>query len=459
MIPIVTPAEMAEVDRQAAEPVEVLIGRAGYAVARAARDLLGGTYGRRVTVIAGPGNNGADGHAAAAILEGWGAGVTRVDARNPGQSVPPSDLIIDAAFGTGLRRPYVPPATGGAPVLAVDIPSGLSGDTGRVLEGGRALPAVATVTFQAYKPGLLIGDGPRLAGDVEVADIGLGALVERAASACLIEDGDVVADWPRRGRNAHKWQQAVLIVGGSPGMYGAPWLVARSALRAGAGYARVRVPGAPPDGGVPPGDHVSVPLPAEGWAAVAAEDAQRFRALVVGPGLGPGHRLEVAWLLEATPDLPAIVDADGLTSLEDIGTLASVTKARSAPLVITPHEGEYTRLVGQPVGEDRLADVRDVASRSGAVVLLKGSTTVVAAPDGEVRVVTAGSSRLATAGTGDVLSGAIGAALAGGLGGLEAAAVAAHVHGRAAANGPVEGLVASDLPALISEWLSTTLTP
>jgi NAD(P)H-hydrate epimerase len=124
--------------------------------------------------------------------------------------------------------------------------------------------------------------------------------------------------------------------------------------------------------------------------------------------------------------------------------------------VLTPHEGEYARITGAPPGDDRLDEVRDVARRSGAVVLLKGSTTVVAAPDGRVRLVAAGSSRLATAGTGDVLSGVIGAALAGGLDGLEAAALAAHAHGRAAGSGPAEGLVASDLPPLISQWLSGT---
>jgi NAD(P)H-hydrate epimerase len=133
---------------------------------------------------------------------------------------------------------------------------------------------------------------------------------------------------------------------------------------------------------------------------------------------------------------------------------AGVVKARSAPTVLTPHDGEYARLVGRPPGEDRIADVRAVAQQTGAVVLLKGSPTVVADPDGRVLLVSSGSARLATAGTGDVLSGAIGAFLARGLPALEAAAFAAHCHGRAAALGPAEGLVASDLPDLMSRWLS-----
>ena len=154
--------------------------------------------------------------------------------------------------------------------------------------------------------------------------------------------------------------------------------------------------------------------------------------------------------------VPAVVDADGLRALGDLDTVAAVAKARPGPLVLTPHEGEYARLVGRPPADDRIADVRAVAARTGAVVLLKGSPTVVAEPGGRVLLVNAGSSRLATAGTGDVLSGAIGAFLARGLPALEAAALAAHCHGRAAWTGRPEGLVAGDLPDLLSAWLSET---
>jgi hydroxyethylthiazole kinase-like uncharacterized protein yjeF len=148
------------------------------------------------------------------------------------------------------------------------------------------------------------------------------------------------------------------------------------------------------------------------------------------------------------------VDADGLRALGDLDTVTALVKARSGPLVLTPHDGEFARLVGKPPGEDRLADVRAEAARTGAVVLLKGSTTLVAEPGGEVLVVNAGSARLATAGTGDVLSGTIGAFLARGLPAAEAAALAAHCHGRAASLGRAEGRVAGDLPDLLSRWLS-----
>jgi NAD(P)H-hydrate epimerase len=463
---------MAEVDRRATEPVEVLIERAGFAVARAARRLLAGGYGRRVVVVAGRGNNGADGRAAARVLTRQGVAVVVVEATDARVderlAAAAPHLVIDAAYGTGLSRPYTPPAPGRAPVLAVDIPSGLSGLTGRPT-GDAAVRATRTVTFAAYKPGLLLGEGPEHAGTVEVADIGLAPLVQPATSAWLVEDSDLIRDWPARRRQSHKWQSAVQIVAGSPDMHGAPWLVARGALRAGAGYARVGVPGAPPGGGLPPGEQVTYRLPARDWdQEVLAQGVDRVRALVVGPGLGagaagsagsagsadePGSASPVGRLLVAAP-VPAVVDADGLRAFSSPSAAAEIVKGRAAPTVLTPHEGEYARLVGRPPAEDRIADVRLLAQQTGAVVLLKGSPTVVAGPDGRVLLVSAGSARLATAGTGDVLSGAIGAFLARGLPALEAAAYAAHCHGRAARLGPAEGLVASDLPDLMSRWLS-----
>jgi NAD(P)H-hydrate epimerase len=465
MIPVLTPDEMSSVDRRAPEPVDVLIGRAGAAVARVARNLLGGAYGRRIVVVAGKGNNGADGRAAAAALARRGAAVQVLDAGElaPGATLPASDLVIDAAYGTGLQRRYDPPDVGRAPVLAVDIPSGLSGRTGVPVDGGRPLAAMATVTFAALKPGLLLGDGPELAGPLEVADIGLGPLVEGVASTHLATDGDVAHWFPPRPRQAHKWQAAVQIVAGSPGMTGAAWLSSRAALRSGAGYVRLATPGVEPTAAhLPPGEVVVGSLPARGWADGLLADLTRYRSLVVGPGLGApspsttGPGSDVARLL-ASAALPAVVDADGLAALGDIDVLASIARRRRWPTIITPHDGEYTRLLGSAPGPDRIDDVRSAAVRSSSIVVLKGSTTVIAAPDGRAIVVTSGSPRLATAGTGDVLSGVIGAFLARGVPGLEAAALAAHVHGRAADLGPAVGLVASDLPELVSRWLSGTV--
>jgi ADP-dependent NAD(P)H-hydrate dehydratase / NAD(P)H-hydrate epimerase len=467
VIPIVTPAEMAGVDRAATDPVGLLVGRAGFGVARAAALMLGRSYGKRVVVVAGRGNNGADGRAAAALLTRRGVSVKVLEATSldGGATLPDADLVIDAAYGTGLSRAYSAPDPGRARVLAVDIPSGLSGITGQPVgdpEPGHAVRADRTVTFAALKPGLLLGGGPDLAGLVEVVDIGLGHLVDDVAQAWLVTDDDVIGRLPARRRESHKWMTAVGVVGGSPGMPGAPILSTHGAMRAGAGYAIVAVPGSPPGGGLPPGEYVGRSLPGSDWGAAAAESVGRARAVVIGPGLGDcalgpagetGLSTPVARFLAAAP-LPAVVDADGLNALGDLSSLAKLAADRSPPTVITPHEGEFARLVGRPPAEDRITDVRRVASETGAVVLLKGSTTVVAGPDGRVLVVNAGSSRLATAGTGDVLSGIIAAFLARGLPGLEGAALAAHCHGRAAALGPSEGLVASDLPGLTSRWLS-----
>jgi ADP-dependent NAD(P)H-hydrate dehydratase / NAD(P)H-hydrate epimerase len=472
MIPVLSPQEMAGVDRQAPEPVEVLVGRAGAAVARRAARLLDGAYAKKIVVVAGKGNNGADGRSAAARLESHGAFVQVLEAGDlePGRSLPPADLVIDAAYGTGLQRPYSPPAAGGRRVLAVDIPSGVNGLTGEVPDEGGAMAAIATVTFASWKPGLLFGRGPELAGDVELADIGLGSLVDAVARCWLVEDGDVAALVERRPREAHKWQSAVQVVAGSPGMTGAPWLVSRAAMRAGAGYVRLSMPGVSPSV-LPPGELVHLSVPASGWHEKILDEISRVKALVVGPGLGratdepdteePGDPASGArvpggevGLLVALAPVPTVVDADGLNAIGSLDALAAIVSRRRQPTVITPHVGELTRLAGHAPGPDHVAAARSASLRSGAIVLLKGPTTVVAAPDGRVLMAAAGDARLATAGTGDVLSGVIGAFVARGVPPFEAAALAAHVHGRAARTGYGVGLVASDLPDLVAGWLS-----
>jgi NAD(P)H-hydrate epimerase len=432
VIPIVTPSEMAAVDAAAPEPVEELIDRAGAAVARAARRLLGGTYGRRVLVIAGPGNNGADGRVAAARLRRAGARVELVDARSVLGVLPPVDLVVDAAYGTGINRPWTPPSTS-APVLAVDIASGVSGLDGE-LHGG-ALSADVTVTFAALKPGMLLGAGPERSGAIEVVDIGLDVSSARAA---LVTSTDV-ADWVSpRPRTAHKWDSGVRVVAGSAGMSGAGSLVAAAAMRAGAGIVHASSPGV--DGRWPI-EVVGRELSSEGWAPAVLSDLDRFGALVVGPGLGrsPTVAGDLDPLL-AGADRPVVVDADAI-SLIDRATL----RRRRAPTVLTPHDGEFAMLTGDRPSADRFAAAREVAADLGVVVLLKGPTTIVAAPDGFVFAVDEGDERLATAGSGDVLSGVIGAYLARGVAADRAAAAAAFVHGRAARGLPLEGVVGGDL--------------
>jgi NAD(P)H-hydrate epimerase len=437
VIPVLTVEEMQAVDRAAPEPVEVLIERAGAAVARSALELLGGGYGKRVVVVAGKGNNGADGRAAAGRLRARGVGVTVVDAGaaagSAGSVLPPCDLVIDAAFGTGFRGSYHPPDPGGALVLAVDVP------TGGVVEADR------TVTFAALKPVHLYDPEP--CGSIEVADIGLDAGV--AAHAWLVEDDDVVELLPPRPRGGHKWRTAVFVAAGSPGMMGAPLLVARGAMRAGSGFARVGVPGAEAADWPVGNEAVAVSLPASGWADAVLGEAERCQALVIGPGLGRSDEAakNVRRVLAESP-VPVVVDADGLNAL---GRLPSIDRH---DVVLTPHDGEFSRLAGEPVGEDRMAAAAGLAERVGACVLLKGPTTTVARPDGQKLLAASGGPALATAGTGDVLSGIVGAFTARGLPVFEAAAFAAHVHGRAASLGLSEGLVAGDLPDLVAEWLS-----
>jgi hydroxyethylthiazole kinase-like uncharacterized protein yjeF len=455
MVPVVTPEEMAAIDAAAPEPVEVLIGRAGAAVAREALDLLGGTYGRRVTVVAGKGNNGNDGRDAARRLERRGVRVRVIPAAEAPDRLPPSDLVIDAAYGTGFRGTYHAPDPAGAPVLAVDIPSGVGGLTGEV--SGEPAPAVRTVTFAALKPGLLFHPGRALAGEVAVADIGLDTSTARAH---VVGAGDVAAWVPRRAAGAHKWKAAVVIAGGSPGMTGAAHLAAAAAFRAGAGMVRVASPGVEHDPGLPT-EAIAVPVPVAGWEGAVRDQLGRAGALIVGPGLGLSAPNEAAvGHVVADAEVPTLVDGDGLTALGERAAELLGRRSTTAPVVLTPHDGEFARLAGGPPGADRCAAARGLAARVGAVVLLKGPTTVVAEPGGRVLMSTAGDQRLATAGTGDVLSGTIGALLARGVGGFEAAAAGAWLHGTAAMQGPPDGLVASDLvDALPSALAQTVLAP
>lgn len=460
MRPVASRSEIAAVEAAALGHVShgELIERAGAALARSVLAHLGGGYGRRVVVVEGKGHNGDDARVAARHLRRRGVRVRQVAADwAEGRSAEEiagapdrrCDLVIDGAYGTGFRGEYhapgVPP---GALVVAVDIPSGLSADDGSA--HGVGVRADVTVTFSALKPGLVLGQGPDLAGRVEVVDIGLDT---SRSSAWLVEDLDVVAGLVPRPRSGHKWQSAVGIVAGSPGMMGAAQLCAAGAARAGAGMVRLGVPGAAPTD-LGRSEAVASVLEESGWAGEAADWLDRCRAVVVGPGLGRGPEVapNVAALVKSS-QVPVVVDADGLNALAMTGVREVVMAAR-APVVLTPHAAEFARLAGHDVGRDVMGSVRGLARSTGAVVLLKGSTTVVAEPGGRALLVTTGSARLATAGTGDVLAGMIGAFLAEGVGPAEAAAWAAHVHGRAATRGRAVGLVAGDLPALVADWLS-----
>jgi ADP-dependent NAD(P)H-hydrate dehydratase / NAD(P)H-hydrate epimerase len=452
--PVLTRDEMRAADAAALADVshETLVRRAGTAVTQAALRLLGGGYGAHVVVIAGKGSNGADARVAAHGLSMRGAKVTVIGANDLPPFLPACDLVIDGAYGTGFHGTFdMPTLAPGTRVLAIDIPSGVDADTGAA--SGSAARADATVTFAALKPGLLQGDGPAHSGVVQVVDIGIAVGSPRAA---LLEDADISALLPGRARNGHKWKAAVGIAAGSVGMEGAAVLCSLGALKGGSGMVRLGSPGNPTS--ARPSEVVRMTLPEDDWSDAFLQGVSKCGAVVVGPGLGTSEAAAAAIrqvIRQVT--VPLVIDADGLTALGEADAARALLAERSAPTVVTPHDGEYTRLAGRAPGEDRLAAARDLAARIGAIVLLKGPLTVVATdqqrtPD--VLLSAAGVPALATAGTGDVLSGVIGAFLARSVPAHAAAALAAHVHGRAGALGPREGLVAGDLPALVSRVLS-----
>jgi NAD(P)H-hydrate epimerase len=413
-------------------------------------EMLGSVYGSRVLVVAGKGHNGDDGRVAASVLSRRGARV-RIVAVGEIDEVPNgTDLVIDAAFGTGFRGSYVAPRVpDGVRVLAVDIPSGLGADLGEATSG--AVRATATVTFAALKPGLLLGAGPDLVGECSIEPIGLEV---SSAQLHFVEDLDLDLI-PARDRSTHKWKSALFVLAGSAGMRGAPDLSVAGALRAGAGMVRVGTPGVNPghSGAV---EAVAIGLETADFADAVIAELERCRAFVAGPGLGgDGAVRDGLFAVLDAVSTPVLLDADALNLLGPRSAAAAVLKRRRGPTILTPHDGEFARLAGAAPGVDRLGEVRALASDLGATVLLKGSTTVVADPSGEALLVTSGTPQLATAGSGDVLSGVIGAMLARGLDPLLAAGLGAHLHGRAARAGLADGLVSSDLPLLIAEVLSS----
>ncbi len=399
--------------------------------------------------ICGKGNNGADGRVAARLLARRGVRVTvvspgAVDAI--GEEGPPVDLVVDAAFGTGFAGTYdAPRVAPGIPVLAVDIPSGVEGDTGRAT--GSVLRATATVTFVARKPGLVQGDGAALAGEVRVVDIGLPI---DGYDVAVVDDGDIGALVPPRG--ACRQQVGGRRAGGGrvAGHDRGRRPVGPCRLPVGrrhgpAGGARGR-PGR--TGGRGGGGH----RPRGG--AVGRRRPRGGRTVPRRGGrarTGPGRRGRPTRCDASSPRRPCRWWSTPTASTPSAGIDAPL--ASRSPVVLTPHDGEYARLTGGAPGPDRIAAARHLAAASGAVALLKGPTTAVADPAGRVLLAMAGTPSLATAGTGDVLSGVIGALLARGMPPLEAAALGAHLHGRAGALGHRSGLVAGDLPDLVARVL------
>jgi ADP-dependent NAD(P)H-hydrate dehydratase / NAD(P)H-hydrate epimerase len=436
--PLYTAEEMRAAEQ--GHDVNAMMERAGRAVA----DTILRRYpdARRIAAVCGKGANGGDGRIALRVLAEAGRATSeKLDAG--------ADVVVDALFGTGFHGEPRDDAARtierinavAAPVVAVDLPSGVDASTGEV--AGATVDADVTVTMHGQKVGLAVAPGRFHAGEVEVADIGL----EPGATEHRLVTGEILRSVPRKRDEDTKYSAgAVLLVGGAPGMTGAICLAAEAAFRADAGYVAVATPAA------------SLPVvETRLLEAVKAplervdELAQRASAVALGPGLGRGddERALVRRLLEEL-ELPAVVDADALFRLEPADW--------PAPRVLTPHAGELARLLGEEspwVDAHRLEAVRRASDRYRCVVLLKGADTLVAAPGEGVLVSAAGTPALATAGTGDVLTGVVAAFLAKGMDARLAAAAAAFAHGRAAELVPYRaGVVASDVVAALPQALA-----
>ncbi|MBL8700442.1 MAG: NAD(P)H-hydrate dehydratase [Alphaproteobacteria bacterium] len=476
---VLTNAEMARADalaEAAGSPVDALMRAAGCAVATVvmARFPRG-----RVLVLCGPGNNGGDGYVAAAALRARGRSVTaaslgdpppatgaagraaqRWDARIPradAGSIVDCDIVVDALFGAGLSRPLAGEALAlvealarsGKPVVAIDVPSGLDGDSGLVR--GAAAPASATVTFFRKKPGHLLLPGRDLCGDLILTDIGLPDSILPAIDPATAENHPAL--WrnalPRSATADHKFRRGHALVVGGAALTGAAQLAARAALRAGAGLVTIVAPG--PASTIHRAGEPAVMVEAlDGGRGLAAHlDDPRRRAILVGPGNGRGGETRDWTQAALATGRPVVLDADALSVAGEAP--ARLFGAIRGPVVMTPHEGEFARLFD--VAGDKLSRARQAAAISGAVVLLKGADTVVAHPDGRAVVNANAPPSLATAGSGDVLAGIVVGLLARGVGAFDAACAAAWLHGEAAQGfGP--GLIASDLPAALRDALA-----
>jgi NAD(P)H-hydrate epimerase len=485
MLELLTAEEMGRADKLATEagvPGETLMENAGRAVAEEVAKRF--PDGEIVAVLCGPGNNGGDGFVAArhlvergyTIRLGFDGDIARLpnDAalmaqRFTGKREPlnsdllkGADIVVDALFGAGLARPIQGKLAAliesvnasGLPVVAVDVPSGVDGTTGEVR--GVAINAAATVTFFRLKPGHLLLPGRMHCGDVRLADIGIpaSALATIAPKTFANEPALWREQFPWPKEESHKYARGhAVAVSGPVYSTGAARLAARGALRVGAGLVTV----------ASPRDALQVNAAqltaimvreaddARGLKALLAD--KRKNAVLIGPGVGVGERTKELVMAALDSDAALVLDADAITSFSDDDSCLFVAiSSRVAPVVLTPHDGEFARLFGDLVSLPKLERTRKAAARSGAFVALKGADTVVASPDGMASINATTSPWLATAGTGDVLGGMVLGLLAQGMPGFLAASAAVWLHGAAAkVCGP--GLIAEDLPETLPQVL------
>jgi hydroxyethylthiazole kinase-like uncharacterized protein yjeF len=483
MIELLTNAEMGEADR-----LTIASGTAGIDLmeqaGRAVAEAIASRHppGSRVVVVAGPGNNGGDGFVAARVLAERGHRVRMlllgersrlkgdaalaasrwqgaVDPANP-QALAGADVILDALFGAGLDRPVEGPARAmieainqsGAPIVAVDLASGINGTTGAVM--GVAVRATRSVTFFRRKPGHVLLPGRVHCGPVEVADIGIKAdVLARVRPRATLNDPALWrAQFPLPDAAGHKYSRGhAVVVSGGAVTTGAPRLAARAALRAGAGLVTI----------ASPRDALAIHAAANTAVMVRPVDGageltaflsdRRFNAVVLGPGGGVGQPMREQVLAALDGARAVVLDADALTSFAGDGVsalFAAIARRKDQATVLTPHEGEFAKLFNSALKglekSSKLERAMAAADASGATVLLKGADTVVAQPGGRAAINANAPPWLATAGSGDVLAGFVAGLLAQGMPAFEATAAAVWLHGEAA-NAAGIGMISEDL--------------
>ncbi len=465
--------QMAEADRltiAAGKSGEVLMENAGASVAR---EIVKRWSPRRVTVLCGPGNNGGDGFVAARHLAdaGWAVrlallgprehlkGEARIHAARWSGAVEPlvpaaldgAELVVDAIFGAGLSRALEGPAAESlaaaarqtAPIVAIDVPSGVMGDTGEALG---AVAAVLTVTFFRKKPGHLLLPGRRLCGETIVTDIGTPDSVLDSIVPKTFENDPALwlAHLPRAGEDGNKYTRGHALISGGYPMTGAARMAGRAAARAGAGLTTIAVP----EAALPVYAAALISIMVHPVASLADFETllsdRRITAFLIGPGAGVTADTKARALAMLGTGRATLLDADAISVFHDDPD--SLQRAINGPCVMTPHEGEFRRVFDD--SGDKLFRTRAAAKRSGAVIVLKGADTVIASPDGRAIINANAPPTLATAGAGDVLAGIALGLLAQGMEPFMAAAAAVWMHGAAAmAFGP--GLMAEDLPDLL----------
>ncbi len=477
---VLTVRETQEADRLTAEssvPLQVLMENAGKAVAD---QILERFEKCRTVILCGPGNNGGDGFVVARYLAlaGWSVRVVQIghedgyteearhhrgqwagpiEAAEDIQNLDDQELFVDALFGAGLSRPIEGAASDfiemmrARPVVSIDIPSGIHGDTGEVL--GSAPMAALTVTFFRTKPAHYLVPGVAHCGEVVCVDIGIeDSVLETIAPEQCVNGPDLwLGAFPKPAITDHKYSRGFVLVVGGTIMTGAARLAARAAQRAGAGAVQLAVPGDVQTIYKVTNESIMVAPFRDTATLQDLVEEESVSTSIVGPGLGVVGATRERVAMVARSGKPAVIDADGLSVFEDNGQM--LFDMIKGPCVLTPHEGEFRRLFPDLTG-GRLFRARAAAARSGAVVLLKGFDTVVADPEGRVVINNNGTPDAATAGSGDVLAGIIGGLMAQGMPAFESACAGAWIHADAACRFGA-GLIAEDiidtLPAVLAD--------